>query len=70
MFLLAASGYYFVDKSGLGVWWVEDGETPAEALARITAESGACVDGRLIDELRYEFPGDEAVLHIKVCGGE
>lgn len=40
-------GYYYKDPSGLGVWYVNDNETPAQAFDRTFGGTGASVDDKL-----------------------
>lgn len=41
-------GYYYNDPTGLASWWVDDGEQPAQALARWQETAGLVVDDRVI----------------------
>ena len=59
--LMLVAGYYFVDPSGYGAWWVGDGQTPPEGLYHATIGAGVCVDTGLIRSLDRQFPGDPFV---------
>jgi len=40
-------GYFYVDPSGLGSWYVPDGSTPAQAIATIQATTSTVIDPSL-----------------------
>jgi len=66
-----ASGHYYNSPTGYASWWVEDDQTPPQALYEWQQEAGGgCVyEGIVNDEggLASEFPGDPFNNLILTC---